>query len=92
MGQEVREQSNSVRESPAQAMPDAPKFKTFALRVRSLRKSLNAPLPNQDSKRKDQEDDDERDKSGAKISKTQRTSSTSSSAETAASPQRVRRS
>jgi hypothetical protein len=32
----------------------------------SLHKSLNAPLPNQDGKRKDQEDDDEGDKSGAK--------------------------
>jgi hypothetical protein len=32
----------------------------------SLRKSLNAPLPDQDGKRKDQKDDDKREKLGAK--------------------------
>jgi hypothetical protein len=47
-------------------MPDAPEVQAFALLVRQPPKSLNAPLPNKDGKRKDQEDNDEGGTSGAK--------------------------
>jgi hypothetical protein len=43
-----------------------PKSKHTLFECVSLRKSLNAPLPDQDGKRKDQEDGDEGDKLGAK--------------------------
>jgi hypothetical protein len=43
-----------------------PKFKHSLFECVSLRKLINTPLPDQDSKRKDQEDDDEGDKSGTK--------------------------
>jgi hypothetical protein len=63
-----------------------PKSKHTLFHCITLRKSLNAPLLDQDSKGKEKEDD-EGGKSGCKVSKTPKMSSTSSSVAIAASHQ-----